>query len=163
MIPILSVVGRSNAGKTTLIAKMIAELVRRGYRVATIKHNRHGFEIDHEGKDSWRHKQAGARITVIASPHQVAVVEDIEKDYDISELVDRYLRNVDIVLSEGFKKNPHPKIEVNRSEMKQDILSTKEDNLLAIASDRLLEAGVPSFDINDTVGLVDLIEGRFLR
>ena len=163
MIPILSVVGRSNAGKTTLIAKMIAELVRRGYRVATIKHNRHGFEIDHEGKDSWRHKQAGARITVIASPHQVAVVEDIEKDYDISELVDRYLRNVDIVLSEGFKENPHPKIEVNRSEMKQDILSTKEDNLLAIASDRLLEAGVPSFDINDTVGLVDLIEGRFLR
>jgi molybdopterin-guanine dinucleotide biosynthesis protein B len=82
MIPILSVVGRSNAGKTTLIVKMIAELVRRGYRVATIKHNRHGFEIDHEGKDSWRHKQAGARITVIASPHQVAVVEDIEKDYD---------------------------------------------------------------------------------
>ena len=163
MIPILSVVGRSNAGKTTLIVKMIAELVRRGYRVATIKHNRHGFEIDHEGKDSWRHKQAGARITVIASPHQVAVVEDIEKDYDISELVDRYIRNVDLVLSEGFKKNPHPKIEVNRSEMKQDILSTKEDNLLAIASDRPLEAGVPSFDINDTVGLVDLIEGRFLR
>lgn len=163
MIPILSVVGRSNAGKTTLIVKMIAELVRRGYRVATIKHNRHGFEIDHEGKDSWRHKQAGARITVIASPHQVAVVEDIEKDYDIDDLVDRYIRNVDLVLSEGFKKNPHPKIEVNRSEMKQDILSTQEDNLLAIASDRPLEADVPSFDINDTVGLVDLIEGRFLR
>ena len=163
MIPILSVVGRSNAGKTTLIVKMIAELVRRGYRVATIKHNRHGFEIDHEGKDSWRHKQAGARITVIASPHQIAVVEDIEKDYDVAELVDRYIRNVDLVLSEGFKKNPHPKIEVNRSEMKQDILSTKEDNLLAIASDSPLEAGVPSFDINDTVGLVDLIEGRFLR
>ena len=156
MIPILSVVGRSNAGKTTLIVKMIAELVRRGYRVATIKHNRHGFEIDHEGKDSWRHKQAGARITVIASPHQVAVVEDIEKDYDIAELVN-------LVLSEGFKKNPHPKIEVNRSEMKQDLLSTKEDNLLAIASDSPLEAGVPSFDINDTVGLVDLIEGRLLR
>jgi molybdopterin-guanine dinucleotide biosynthesis protein MobB len=77
--------------------------------------------------------------------------------------VDRYIRNVDIVLSEGFKKNTHPKIEVNRSEMKQDILSTKKDNLLAIASDSPLEAGVPSFDINDTVGLVDLIEGRFLR
>jgi len=163
MIPILSVVGRSNVGKTTLIVKIITELVRRGYRVATIKHNRHGFEIDHEGKDSWRHKQAGAWTTVLASPHQVAVVEDIEKDCDIAELVDRYIRNVDIVLSEGFKKNPYPKIEVNRSEMKQDLLSTKEDNLLAIAGDRPLEAGVPSFDINDTVGLVDLIEGRFLR
>jgi molybdopterin-guanine dinucleotide biosynthesis protein B len=89
MIPVVSVVGKSNSGKTTLIEKMIGELVRRGYRVATIKHNLHGFEIDHEGKDSWRHKQAGARTTVIASPHRVAVVEDVEKDLDIGELVDR--------------------------------------------------------------------------
>jgi molybdopterin-guanine dinucleotide biosynthesis adapter protein len=163
MIPILSIVGKSNSGKTTLIEKMIVELVRRGHRVATIKHNRHGFQVDHEGKDSWRHKQAGARTTVIASPHQVAVVEDAERDYDISELVDRYIRGVDIVLSEGFKKNPHPKIEVNRSAMKQELLSTRQDNLLAVASDRKLEAGVPCFDINDTVGLVNLIEERFLK
>ena len=163
MIPVVSVVGKSNSGKTTLIEKMIGELVRRGYRVATIKHNRHGFEIDHEGKDSWRHKQAGARTTVIASPHRVAVVEDTEKDFDIGELVDRYIREADIVLSEGFKKNPFPKIEVNRREMKQDLLCSTEDNLFAIASDGPHMSGVPCLDINDIIGLVDMIESRFLK
>jgi molybdopterin-guanine dinucleotide biosynthesis protein MobB len=163
MIPVVSVVGKSNSGKTTLVEKMIGELVRRGYRVATIKHNRHGFEIDHEGKDSWRHKQAGARTTVIASPHRVAVVEDVWEDFDIGELVDRYIREADIVLSEGFKKNPFPKIEVNRREMKQDLLCSIEDNLFAIASDRALMAGVPCLDINDISGLVDIIETRFLK
>ena len=163
MIPVVSVVGKSNSGKTTLIEKMIGELVRRGYRVATIKHNRHGFEIDHEGKDSWRHKRAGARTTVIASPLRVAVVEDVGKDLDIGELVDRYIRDVDIVLSEGFKKNPFPKIEVNRREMNQALLCTSADNLLAVCSDRPLTAGVPCLDINDIGGLVDLVEARFLQ
>lgn len=162
MIPVVSVVGKSNSGKTTLVEKMIGELVRRGYRVATIKHNRHGFEIDHEGKDSWRHKQAGARTTVIASPHRVAIVEDVEKDFDIGELVGRYIRDVDVVLSEGFKKNPFPKIEVNRKELNQDLLCSIEDNLLAIASDRFFTAGVPCLDLNDINGLVDIIESRFL-
>jgi molybdopterin-guanine dinucleotide biosynthesis protein MobB len=163
MIPVVSVVGKSNSGKTTLIEKMIGELVQRGYRVATIKHNLHGFEIDHEGKDSWRHKQAGARTTVIASPHRVAVVEDMETDLDIGELVQRYIRNVDIVLSEGFKKNPFPKIEVNRSEMNQELLCSPADNLLAVCSDRPFITGVPFLDINDIGGLVDLVEARFLK
>jgi molybdopterin-guanine dinucleotide biosynthesis protein MobB len=163
MIPVVSVVGKSNSGKTTLIEKMIGELIRRGYRVATIKHNRHGFEIDHEGKDSWRHKQAGARTTVIASAHRVAVVEDVEKDLDIGELVDRYIRDVDVVLSEGFKKNPFPKIEVNRSEMNQELLCSPADNLIAVCSDQTLTTAVPCLDINDIWGLVDLVEARFLK
>lgn len=163
MIPIVSVVGKSNSGKTTLIEKMIAELVRRGYRVATIKHNRHGFEIDHEGKDSWRHKRAGARTTVIASPGRVAVVEDTDGDLDIAELAGRYIRHVDIVLSEGFKQNPFPKIEVNRAEMKQDLFSSREDNLIAVAADRQMDAGVPCFGLNDVDGLVDIVESLFLK
>jgi molybdopterin-guanine dinucleotide biosynthesis protein MobB len=163
MIPIVSIVGKSNSGKTTLIEKMIGELIRRGYRVATIKHNRHGFEIDHEGKDSWRHKRAGAKTTVIASPDRVAVVEDVEKDLDIGELTDRYVRNVDIVLSEGFKKNPFPKIEINRSVMNQELLCSPADNLLAICSDRPLRTETPCLDINDIGALVDLVETRFLK
>jgi molybdopterin-guanine dinucleotide biosynthesis protein MobB len=162
MIPVVSVVGKSNSGKTTLIEKMVVELVRRGYRVATIKHNRHGFEIDHEGKDSWRHKQAGARMTLIASPQRVALVEDVERDFEIGELVDRYIRDVDIVLSEGFKQNPYPKIEVSRSEMNQPLICSPADNLLAVASDRPL-VGIPCMDINDIKALIDIVESRILK
>ena len=163
MIPIVSIVGRSNTGKTTLIEKLIPELKRRGYRVATIKHNIHGFDIDHKGKDSWRHKKAGARLTVIASAHQVAVVEDVVRDYELSELRDRYIRDVDIILSEGFKINPHPKIEVFRSDLNHKFLCTKEDNLIAVMSDRPVERGVPCVDINDIEILANLIEERFLK
>ncbi|MEA1935533.1 MAG: molybdopterin-guanine dinucleotide biosynthesis protein B [Thermodesulfobacteriota bacterium] len=163
MIPIVSIVGKSGAGKTTLIEKVIPELNRRGYRVATIKHDVHGFDIDHEGKDSWRHKKAGARTTVISSQWKVALIEDVEKDHEIVELRNRYIRDVDIILAEGYKGNPHPKIEVSRAEMKQGLLCTKEDNLIAIVSDQRLNIGVPCLDINDVSGLVDIIEERFLK
>jgi molybdopterin-guanine dinucleotide biosynthesis protein MobB len=105
-IPIVSIVGYSGSGKTTLVEKMIPELKRRGWRVATIKHNRHGFEIDHEGKDSWRHRRAGADMTVLASPGKVAVMADTEGDLSLEELGDRFIRGVDVILTEGFKKNP---------------------------------------------------------
>lgn len=163
MIPVVSIVGRSNTGKTTLIEKLITELKRRGYRVGTIKHNSHGFDIDHEGKDSWRHKKAGAQVTIIASPHRVAVIEDVDKDYEIWELKDRYIRDVDIILSEGFKVNPHPKIEVVRSALRHEPLCTKEDNLIAVAGDRPVDRGVPFLDMNDAARIVDLIEKRFLK
>jgi molybdopterin-guanine dinucleotide biosynthesis protein B len=163
LIPIISIVGRSNTGKTTLIEKLIPELRRRGYRVATIKHNVHGFDIDHEGKDSWRHKKAGARLTVIASPHRIAVIEDVSKDYELSELRDGYIRDVDVILSEGFKVNPHPKIEVVRAEMKHSPLCSREDNLLAIVSDEPVDRGVPCLDIDDIRGIADLIEDKFLK
>lgn len=163
MIPIVSIVGESGSGKTTLIEKMIPELKRRGYRVATIKHNAHGFDIDHEGKDSWRHKKAGAHTTVISSPWRVALIEDVEKDPELEELRDLYIRNVDIVLSEGYKKNPLPKIEVSRSELNRKLLCGRDDNLIALLSDRPLDIGVDCLDINDIKGVVDIIEERFLK
>lgn len=163
MIPIVSIVGKSNSGKTTLIEKLIPELSARGYRIATIKHNINGFQIDHEGKDSWRHKKAGAVMTVIASPSQVATIEDAERDYDIAELRDRYIHHADLILSEGFKKNPHPKIEVFRAALKRDLLCKEEDHLIAIAGDEVPDVGIPHFDINDSKGLADFIEERFLK
>jgi molybdopterin-guanine dinucleotide biosynthesis protein MobB len=162
-IPIVSIVGKSNAGKTTLIERLIVELMRRGWRVGTIKHNRRGFEIDHEGKDSWRHKQAGARVTVIASPRQVAVVEDVSRDYEIAELRDRYIRDVDIILLEGYKGNPYPKIEVFRASLNRERLCTVQDNLMALASDVPTRDGVLCLDIDDIQGLAGLIEDRFLK
>ena len=162
MIPIVSIVGKSNTGKTTLIEKMITLMTERGYRVATIKHNLHGFDIDHEGKDSWRHKRAGARLTLLASPGHVAIIQDVEKDLSIGELRERYIHDVDIILTEGFKGNPYPRIEVNRHDVAPELLCSSEDNLIAVATDRPVDAGVRRFDIDDVRGMVDLIEDFFL-
>jgi molybdopterin-guanine dinucleotide biosynthesis protein B len=162
MIPIVSIVGKSNSGKTTLIEKLVAELSRRGIRVATIKHNRHGFEIDHEGKDSWRHKKAGAVATVVASPGRVALIEDAPGDYSLAELRDRYIRDADLILAEGFKVNPHPKIEVFRTELQGERLCGSGDNLAALAGDRPVPADVPWFHWNDATGLSNWIVKRFL-
>ncbi len=163
MIPILSIVGKSESGKTTLIEKLVPELVRRGYRIATIKHDVHGFEIDREGKDSWRHKQAGAHTVVISSPRKLALIRDVDHDAELPELREQYIRDVDLILTEGFKRNNQPKIEVFRQEVHQELLCRKEDNLVAIASNRRFDVGVPCFDLNDAHGLVDLIEDHFLQ
>jgi molybdopterin-guanine dinucleotide biosynthesis adapter protein len=163
MIPIVSIVGKSNSGKTTMIEKIVPELVRRGYRVATIKHDVHGFEVDREGKDSWRHKQAGAHTVIISSPQKLALIRDMNHDAELAELRDRFIQEVDLILSEGFKRNNQPKIEVYRKEIHPDLLCTAEDNLLAIASNQPIDIGVPCFALDDAKGIVDLIEKEFLR
>lgn len=104
MVPIVSIVGKSDSGKTTLIEKLLPELVRRGYKVATVKHDVHGFDVDRQGKDSWRHKKAGAHTVVISSPTKLALIRDVDHDADLMELRDKYIREVDLILSEGFKK-----------------------------------------------------------
>lgn len=163
MIPIVSIVGTSDSGKTTLIEKLVPELVRRGYRVATIKHDVHGFEVDREGKDSWRHKQAGAQTVVISSPKKLAIIRDVDHDAGLVELRNKYVQDVDIILSEGFKRNLQPKIEVFRKEMHRELLCTKEENLLALATNQPFDIGVPCFGLDDARGLVDLIEEKFLQ
>ncbi len=162
-IPVISIVGRSNSGKTTLIERLIPELRLLGYRVATIKHNRHGFDIDHEGKDSWRHKHAGAQLTVVASPGRTALIEDTDRDLGITDLVRRYVRDVDIVLLEGFKGNPYPKIEVYRPELHADRLCTDGDNLIALVTQQPLDTAVPNFRQEETEAIAALIERLFLK
>jgi molybdopterin-guanine dinucleotide biosynthesis adapter protein len=162
-IPIVSIVGYSNSGKTTLIEKMIPELKRRGFRVATIKHNRHGFEIDHEGKDSWRHRRAGATLTVLASPGKAAVIADTEGDLSLEELADRFIDGVDVILTEGFKKNPHPKIEVYRKPLGREFISRGDPSLLAVAGDCPEGVFVPCYGLDDIAGLADVIAQKVLR
>jgi molybdopterin-guanine dinucleotide biosynthesis protein MobB len=162
MIPIISIVGKSNSGKTTHLEKIISDLVGRGYRVATIKHNRHGFNIDHEGKDSYRHKKAGAHTTVVSSPHQLALIQDVDHDHSFEELRDKFIDDADISLTEGFKVNDYPKIEVFRSELKRELISKKEDGLIAVAADIKLDVDVPCFDINDPKAITDFIEKKFM-
>ncbi len=163
MIPVVSIVGRSDTGKTTLIEKLVRELTSRGYRIGTIKHDVHGFDIDREGKDSYRHRAAGSRITVISSPAKAAVITDTDRDMDIDEIVFKYMDGVDLIITEGYKGNSKPKIEVYRKEAYPDLLCTADDNLLALATDIIHDLGVPQYDINDAGGLATLIEQKFLR
>ncbi len=160
MIPIVSVVGKSNVGKTTMLEKLLPELKRRGYRVATIKHDVHGFSIDQPGKDSWKHAQAGADIVVISSPQKMAVIEKVEQERSLDEIAER-LKDIDIIITEGYKRQDKPKIEVYRPEISDTLLCEKEE-LLALATDVPLHMGVPEFGLDDSAGIVDLILETFL-
>ena len=163
MIPIISIVGKSDSGKTTLIEKLVPELTRRGYRIATVKHDVHGFEVDREGKDSWRHKKAGAHTVVISSPNKVALIRDVEKDLTLDEIREKLIQEVHLILSEGYKKDVQSKIEIFRKEKHQELLCAKEDNLIAIVSDQPFSVGVPCFDLEDMKGLANFIEKEFLK
>jgi molybdopterin-guanine dinucleotide biosynthesis protein B len=128
-----------------------------------VKHDTHGFEVDREGKDSWRHKQAGAHTVVISSPKKVALIRDVEKDLTLEEIRGKLVQDVDLILSEGYKKDVQPKIEIFRKEKHLELLCTKEDNLIAIVSNRTFDIGVPCFDLEDMAGLASFIEKEFLK
>ena len=161
--PIISIVSKKNSGKTTLIEKLIQELGKRNYRVGTVKHDTHGFEIDHEGKDTWRHKQAGARTVVISSPWKLSLIKDVDQEVSLDEIAGTYFSDMDIVLTEGYKRASKPKIEVFRSAAhKHPLFKDNSDSLIAVMSDVPIDLGVPNFDINDAAALADLIEKRFL-
>jgi len=161
-IPILSIIGKSNSGKTTLLEKLIPELKRRGYRVATVKHHAHaGFEIDQPGKDTWRHAQAGSDMVVIAAPDKLAMIQRLDQEMTLDEIAAR-ISGVDIILSEGYKRAGKPAIEVARAERGLDLVS-EPDQLIAIACDVPLEAVVPVFNLDEVTAIADFIESRYLR
>ncbi|MBI4595043.1 MAG: molybdopterin-guanine dinucleotide biosynthesis protein B [Candidatus Tectomicrobia bacterium] len=162
MIPIISIVGKSNSGKTTLIEKLIPLLKARGYRICTIKHDTHGFDIDREGKDTWRHAQAGAAGVIISSPFKIAMIKQVERERSLDELAELFGPDVDLILTEGFKRGKKPKIEVSRSEVPGELICDTNDNLVAIASNHDWDRGVPCFNINDAEALAEFIEKNFL-
>ncbi len=163
MIPILSVVGRSRSGKTTLLEKLIRCLTARGRRVGTVKHHYHGpVVVDVPGKDSWRHRQAGARAVALVSPDTSFAVCDTPETVSLETVVHRSLVGVDLVLTEGFKAGPMPKIEVNRRAMGVPLLCGPEDRLVAVAADWETGAAVPHFGLEDTEPLADFIEREYL-
>ena len=161
-IPIVSVVGRSGAGRTTLLEKLIRELKRRGYRVATVKHHAHpGFEVDKPGKDTWRHAQAGSDQVVIAAPDRVAAIRYVDHGLTLDEIAVTLIHAVDLILTEGFTLGGKPQIEVVRAACSTEPIADPK-HLLAVATDVALTLDAPRFDLDDAVGLVDLIELRFL-
>ena len=162
--PVVSIVGRKKSGKTTLLVKIIAEFRRRGYRVASVKHNLHGFEIDHEGADSYAHFHAGAEVSAVLGHGKLAVVRRLREEPALSDVIARYMDEVDLVLTEGFKTLSYPKIEVfHRGVTEAPLCAQGGDEWLALACDAPLAAPVERFSTNDVVGLTDLIEARVLR
>lgn len=166
--PVVSIVAKSGTGKTTLLEKLIAEMKRRGYKVGAIKHDAHRFDIDHEGKDSWRLTRAGADVMMISSPEKLALVKRYPpaEEPSLAESVATYFPDVDIVLTEGFKQSTMPKIEVHRQERADELLCRGPEHdaaLIAVASDIALDLDVPLFDINDATGLCNLIEEQYLK
>jgi len=159
MVPVVCIVGKSGVGKTTVMEKLIVELKKRGYRVATLKHNVHGFDIDLEGKDTWRYAKAGSDTVAISSSHKIAIIRKVGHDHTLAEL-NRFIgTDFDIILAEGFKQDKAPKIEVHRQELGAELLCNKEE-LLAIATDERLEIDVPQYTLEDARGIADLIEKR---
>jgi molybdopterin-guanine dinucleotide biosynthesis protein MobB len=157
----VSFVAKSGTGKTTLLEKVIAELKLRGYRIGVIKHDAHRFDIDHPGKDSHRLTAAGADTMLITSPEKLALVRKHAEAPPIEELLATYFSDVDLVLTEGFKKSGLPKIEVHRRERSTTLICRGEEHdptLIAVASDEQLELDVPVLDLNDPSQVADFVE-----
>jgi len=132
----------------------------RGYRVGSIKHDVHGFELDKPGKDSWRHKHAGASTTVISSHSQIGMVMDVDHDHHPDELKG-FFTNVDIILTEGYKQGNKPKLEIFRNNVHEEPLCKNDEHLIALISDMRIDLGVPQFSLDDIDGLADFLISSF--
>ena len=161
MTPILSIVGKSQSGKTTLIEKLIPVLRGRGYRIGIIKHAHHGFDIDQEGKDSWRHKEAGADTVIVAGPEKIAMIKN-DNGNSLNDL-EKYVQDLDLVITEGYKRENRPKIEVIRAARNSTSLCVGDPALFAVLTDTSTDCNVPRFELDDVKGLADLIERKFLQ
>jgi molybdopterin-guanine dinucleotide biosynthesis protein B len=160
MPQIICIVGRSQSGKTTLIEKLIPILKGRGYKIGTIKHSHHIFDFDKTGKDSWRHKDAGAETVIIASPGKIAMIKN--DDQGTLDSLQQFFKDLDLVITEGYKKENKPKIEVARAARHPDVLLKADRNLVAVVSDMDLKLKVPVFGLEDIDKLADFIEETYL-
>jgi len=158
--PVVCIVGNSGSGKTTFIERLIPELKRRGLKVGTLKHDVHGFEMDKPGKDSWRHKQAGASTTIISSSQKIGIVMDVNHDHRPDELLTLF-QGMDIILAEGYKRADRPKLEIFRAEITKEPLNKKDKSLLAIVSDTTVDLDVPQFSTKDIKGVTDFLLDYF--
>lgn len=155
------VVGWKNSGKTGLMERLVAEFVARGLRVSTLKHAHHVFDVDQPGKDSHRHREAGATEVLLSSGRRWALMHELReaKEPSLEELLEK-LSPVDLVLVEGYKRDSHPKVEAHRAETGQPLLAVEDPTVRAVASDSKPDVSVPVLDLNDTKAIADFISGE---
>jgi molybdopterin-guanine dinucleotide biosynthesis adapter protein len=159
---IFGLAGWSGSGKTTLLAALIPELVARGLTVSTIKHAHHEFDIDRPGKDSWRHRQAGAHEVMVASSCRWALIHELRgaTEPPLEELVAQ-MTPVDLLLVEGWKRHPHPKLEVHRPSLGKPLLYPQDPYIVAVASDEPIAAPIPLLPVADAARVAEFILDHF--
>ena len=155
---IFGVTGYKNAGKTGLMERLVTEITGRGFTVSTLKHAHHSFDIDHPGKDSYRHRAAGAHQVVLSSGNRWAMMTEL-RDTPEPPLADllAQMAPVDLILVEGWKRDKHPKIEAFRAAPNNPLIATNDPTIKAVASDTQLDLDRPVFDLNDTTIIADFI------
>ena len=155
---VFGVVGYKNAGKTGLMERLVTDITGRGFRVSTLKHAHHSFDVDHPGKDSYRHRDAGAHQVLLSSRARWALMTELHdaQEASLEDLLAR-LDPVDLVLVEGYKRDRHPKVEAYRAETGNPLIAPDDDTIRAIASDAPLDVQQPVFDLNDTKSIADFI------
>ena len=157
---VIGLAGWSGAGKTTLLTRVIPRLVGRGLAVSTVKHAHHGFDVDHPGKDSYAHRVAGATEVLVSSSVRFALMHELrgEREYELAQLLGK-LAPVDLVIVEGFKREPHPKLEVYRAAVGKPLLQPEDPAIVAIASDTPLpQAKLPVVDLDDIERVADMLD-----
>jgi formylmethanofuran dehydrogenase subunit E len=155
-IPLITVIGKSKVGKLELVEKLIRELTCRGLRIAAVKRHFHeGFEIDHEGKDSWRYARAGSRQVIIAAPDKFATYINLERELSLDEIA-AGISGVDLILVDGYMSSNKPSIEVVRTDNGLDLIGSP-DQRIAIASEIYLESQEPVFKLDDIDGISGFI------
>lgn len=159
---ILGITGWKNSGKTGLTVRLVEELTRRGWRVSTVKHAHHDFDIDREGADSWRHRMAGASEVAVVSGRRWALMHELRDETEpaLADILAR-IAPCDLVLVEGYKREKHPKIETRRTAAaERGPLASNDPDIVAIAADHNAEGGsLPVFHLDDTASIADFAEG----
>ncbi len=155
------IVGWKNAGKTGLMERLVAEICARGFSVSTVKHAHHVFDVDQPGKDSYRHRTAGATEVLLASRKRFALMHELrdEDEPTLDDLLAK-LAPVDLVLIEGYKRDAHPKVEAFRAETRNPLIATEDATVRAVASDTPMALDRPVFDLDDTAAIADFILGE---
>ena len=155
----MGITGFKNSGKTTLVERLVREFTSRGFAVATVKHAHHAFDIDYKGRDSWRHRAAGAREVAVVSNRMWALIHELENEPEprLADVLAK-LGPCDLVLVEGYKREPYPKIEVRSLGLKHPELAARDPTVVAIAADgALADAPVPVFRRDDIAAIADFI------
>ena len=155
---IFGVAGYKNAGKTGLMERLVTEITGRGFSVSTLKHAHHAFDVDHPGKDSFRHREAGAHQVVLSSGKRWAMMTELRETSEpsLNELISK-MTPVDLILIEGWKRDDHAKIEAHRAETGNPLIAPNDPTIRAIATDTALTIDRPVFDLNDTKAIADFI------